>query len=197
MRPQLKKTIQELTIFIKSNFAKFAIKFGILSALFYYFNIMIIGLASNDGMLYSPIVANYFNYIEGLRNLILLGTKYFLEFFSYDIFLASPIIKLIAVKSATISLNQSCIGFGVMGVWLALIISYPIKFSSKLLYLLLGLIGILVLNILRISALLVVLSSNLGEFVHKLDHHFLFNIILYIIVILMMMKLMKSNPIET
>ena len=94
------------------------------------------------------------------------------------------------VGSKSIFMGISCIGMTLMGVFIALIISYPGKIKHKLWLIPSGLIIIQILNIVRMCTLTILVHNG---FVHtfndynflgilKFNHHDLFNFFIYIII---------------
>jgi exosortase/archaeosortase family protein len=71
-------------------------------------------------------------------------------------------------------------GYGLMSLWLALVIAYPSRWKQKILPLAGGLILINLLNILRIGGLAMLYTEGKTEIFSWIDHHTLFNTIVYI-----------------
>jgi len=87
--------------------------------------------------------------------------------------------QLLVAGRGIIDVVYSCLGLGVMSFFTAFVIAYPKKLKPKLIFLLTGLVSIQVLNILRF-VLLAVLWDKKSQLV--LDHHTIFNIVIYIII---------------
>jgi len=71
------------------------------------------------------------------------------------------------------------LGLGVMSFFTAFVLSYPIKLKSKAWFLTGGILGIQFLNIIRFVLLALFWNSAKDRVI---DHHAIFNIILYIII---------------
>ncbi|MFZ4399181.1 MAG: exosortase/archaeosortase family protein [Bacteroidales bacterium] len=92
--------------------------------------------------------------------------------------------------SRSIFMGISCIGMTLMGVFIALIVSFPGKIKHKLWYIPGGLIIIQFLNILRMCTLTTLVhfgfEHTFNEYnllgIFKFNHHDLFNFFIYIII---------------
>jgi len=154
---------------------RFLMLFLGLFILLYYFNIFYIGIVTPGGY-YSPFLDTYLNYIEGLRYVLLQSSAEILKLAGYQVFTTD--IWLRVVGRGGIILAYDCLGYGVMSFFTAFVIAYPKALKSKLWFLPLGLVLIQSLNIIRFVLLsLYWRHSGLKSFI---DHHDLFNIILYI-----------------
>jgi len=87
--------------------------------------------------------------------------------------------ELLVAGHGAIQLVYSCLGLGVMSFFAAFVLAYPKKFKSKWVFLISGIIGIELLNILRF-VLLAIFWDKKGT--HILDHHTIFNILIYVII---------------
>jgi len=155
---------------------RFVIVFVVLFLLFYYFNIFFFGITS-PGNHYSAFLANHLNYISWLRHFLLMSSAGLLNLFGpgavyneYDLLVAGH---------GTIQLVYSCLGLGVMSFFAAFVLAYPKKLKSKWLFLVGGIVGIELLNILRF-VLLAIFWDKKGT--HVIDHHTIFNILIYLII---------------
>src|SRR3569833_358296 len=155
---------------------KFIIKFVILFALFYYFNIFYFGVTW-PGNHYSAFLAQHLDYFACLRWLLLKSSAAVLTLLGFTVITSD--YQLLVPGHPAIVLVYTCLGLGVMSFFSAFVLSYPVKFKSKLVFLIGGILGILSLNIFRF-VLLALFWSTAKD--HVLDHHTIFNIILYIII---------------
>ena len=78
-----------------------------------------------------------------------------------------------------IQVPYSCLGMGVMSFFAAFVIAYPKKLKAKIIFLFSGLLLIQLLNIFRFVLLAIFWDKKTGLI---LDHHTIFNIIIYIII---------------
>ncbi|MCO5947691.1 exosortase Y [Mucilaginibacter flavidus] len=166
---------------------KFVLVFIALFAVFYYFNIIYFGLTS-PGNHYSAFLATHLNYIRGLRWLLLKSTVQVLGLFGYTAI--SNDYELLVPGHQVLVLVYSCLGLGVMSFFAAFVLAYPIKFKSKIIFLLSGLLGIQILNVTRLVLLALFWSSRENRLI---DHHTIFNIILYIIISITLYFWVKRN----
>ena len=155
---------------------KFALAFIILFALFYYFNILFFGL-TNPGHHYSPFLAMHLNYIAGLRGALLASSAWILNMLGYDAI--SNNYDLLVAGHGTLQVVYSCLGLGVISFFAAFVLAYPKKWRSKLVFLIGGIIGIELLNVLRF--VLLAIFWDKGS-LHIIDHHTIFNVLLYLII---------------
>jgi len=126
----------------------------------------------------------YFYYEEityRLTNLQLKVTEFFLELIGYDIELYAKQIK--HVGGASVHLDRGCLGRNPQGLFVGFILAWPGKFKNKLWFIPSGLIAIWIINVFRISALLI--TSNCCPQYMDLNHHVIFKIIVYACIFLM------------
>ena len=166
---------------------KFVLVFIALFAAFYYFNIFYFGVTS-PGNHYSAFLAGHFNYIRALRWLLLKSTVQVLSWFGFVSI--SNEYELLVPGHAVIVLVYSCLGFGLMSFFAAFVLAFPVKFKSKIIFLISGLLGIQLLNITRFVLLALFWSSRKNKVI---DHHTIFNIILYIIIFIALYIWVKRN----
>ena len=157
-------------------FLLYCLKFLGVFAIAYFGTLAWIGLAS-PGNYYSPFIDHYLDYIAWLRASLLYGSKILLSIFGVDTTIPN-IYSLQLVGGRAINLVYSCIGYGVMSFWIALIVANKGNFTTKLYWLIGGLIIIWFLNIIRMSLFLV--TFNKGQTMpFGIDNHLFFNITAY------------------
>ena len=154
----------------------FALTFIILFLLFYYFNIFYFGITS-PGHHYSLFLATHFNYIQGLRYVLLQSSAWFLNLLGFSAIFNE--FELLVAGHGKLQLVYSCLGLGVISFFSAFVLAYPKKFKSKFLFLVVGIAGIELLNVLRFILLAIFWNKRQN---HIIDHHTIFNIILYLII---------------
>jgi exosortase/archaeosortase family protein len=146
----------------------------------YYFNLFFIGITS-PGNYYSSFLDQHFNYIRGLRALLLQTSSKVLTAQGYKVYVSD--YTLHAMNVGGVNVVYSCLGFGVMSFFTAFVIAWPDKSAkNKLIFLLVGLVLIQLLNIARF--ILITLYYK-GSLFLGMDHHTLFNSILYLILMIM------------
>ncbi|HMJ47544.1 MAG TPA: hypothetical protein VK498_09450 [Ferruginibacter sp.] len=177
-------------------FLRFLIIFLVVFLLCYYGSIAVIGLTA-PGDYYSPFLAKYLNYISWLRNSLLNGSQWLLSLFGDDTYYQNEYV-LSQVNGRGVKLVYSCLGLGVMSFWIAFITASVSFLKRKIIWILSGLFVIWLINIIRISLLLVSLNHS-WKMPFGIDHHTWFNIVAYGVIFLMMYlfskaKVKRQNP---
>ena len=162
--------------FDKGSPLRFIIVFLVLFAAFYYFNILFFGITS-PGKSYSPFLDHYLNYIRLLRYLLLLASSFIINQLGFTSIIND--YQLLVAGRGTIDIVYTCLGLGVMSFFAAFVIAYPKNIKAKLTFLAFGLIIIQLLNILRFVVLALFWDKKPGKII---DHHAIFNVIIYIII---------------
>jgi exosortase/archaeosortase family protein len=85
---------------------------------------------------------------------------------------------LLVAGHGIIQVVYACLGLGIVSFFVAFIIAYPKPLKSKLIAIIVGVVVIEFLNIIRF-AILALYGNNANQLI---DHHTLFNIIMYIII---------------
>jgi exosortase/archaeosortase family protein len=101
------------------------------------------------GRFYSPFLAVHLNYIDGLR-LLLIGCA----------------VKILG-------------WLGVSSFFAAFVIAYPKPIKIKVIFLLTGIAGIEILNVIRFVLLVLFWNGHKNQII---DHHTLFNAFIYIVI---------------
>src|SRR5690606_27243181 len=98
------------------------------------------------------------------------------------------------VGGKTVRMVYSCIGLNIICVWWAFNLAYPQALKKRVIHILAGTIMITVLNMIRIA--LVALSPHKGKFLNSpLDHHTVFNFVVYGIIIMMIFRIINHSPV--
>jgi exosortase/archaeosortase family protein len=158
---------------------RFAVLFPALFLLFYYVNIAFIGLTTPGGY-YIEQLDQYCNYIKAWRAFNISGTASFLRALGYEV--ATQEIRLHVSGKSGFILVYSCLGYGILSLYAAFILAYPKPFGQKLIFLLIGVLGFQLLNMLRLS--LIALLWKPSPMLFKLDAHEVFNYITYGLIML-------------
>jgi exosortase/archaeosortase family protein len=152
--------------------------FLFLFGFFYYFNITFFGITS-PGNHYCRYLDEHLNYIRGLRHALLNAASWSLN--AGGATSITNDMELMVVGHGTIRVVYSCLGLGLMSFFAAFVLAFPAKLKPKLLFLVTGLLTIQVLNVLRFILLALFWKKQSGVIV---DHHTIFNIIIYILIII-------------
>jgi exosortase/archaeosortase family protein len=155
---------------------RFILVFVTLFVIFYFANIVFFSITSH-GKHYNAFLDEHLNYIRWLRYLLLHISAQIINWFGFTAITSD--YELLVAGRATIQLVYSCLGLGVISFFTAFVIAYPKKLKAKLLFLISGILFIEFLNILRFVLLALFWNKKKGLI---MDHHTLFNIIIYIII---------------
>src|ERR1035437_3397217 len=167
---------------INKEYIFFIIKFIGIFCILYFGTIAVIGLSVPAGC-YSPFIAKHLNYIDWLRTSLLYTSKELLSLIGYKTFLADK-YDLIMKNGPGIRMVYSCIGYGVMSFWAAFVLANKGSWIKKIKWLIAGWLVIWVINVLRISILVIAVNKN-WQMPLGLDHHTWFNIAAYILIFIL------------
>lgn len=162
---------------LKNNALRFALTFIALFLLFYYFNIGFFSITSEGTAHYNSFIDQHFNYISGLRALLLGCTAFLLNGLGF-ITITNKYDLLIAGHGG-IRLVYSCLGLGIMSFFAAFVIAYPKPIRSKTYFFVAGLICIQLLNVIRMALVALFWGKKAQQII---DHHLLFNGIIYLLI---------------
>ena len=138
-----------------------------------------IGLAAPEHY-YIRFFDKYLNYPSWLRWSLLTGSQGMLKLLGYESY--RPDKFLLVLKSgAGVKLGYSCLGYGVMSFWVAFVFANKGGWQRKTKWITGGLLAIWLINIFRISFLIIANSRHIGM-PFGLDHHTWFNILAYIMI---------------
>jgi exosortase/archaeosortase family protein len=171
--------------------ARFIVIFLVLFIIFYYFNIFFFGITS-PGHHYNTFLAENLNYIRLLRQVILRSSAQIINWFGYAAITNGS--QLLVAGRGMLQVVYSCLGLGVMSFFAAFVIAYPKKLKTKLIFLISGLIIIQLLNILRFVLLAILWDKKQGMIV---DHHTIFNVVIYVIIIISLYFWVKQDDTKT
>lgn len=166
----------------KDSYTSFLVLFLALFALLYYINVGFIGVTS-PGNFYIPFLDKHLDYIDWLRSLILHASNFLTRLAGVESVVEEP-YRLGVPGGAGVRMVYSCIGYGVMSLWVAFVLANTGPWKKKLLWIILGCFLILVINCFRVSMLLVALVKkwNVNAYI---EHHTLFNIFSYLLIFLL------------
>ncbi len=154
----------------------YLLKFAGAFCICYFGTLAIIGLSAPGGY-YSGFVDKYLNFIPIFRDSLLLSSKYMLGLFGYETYQSSS-TQLRMVGGGGVNLVYACLGYGVTSFWLAFVFANTGSFKKKLLWMTGGALALYVINVARIS--LVLLAANKQwHFPLGWDHHTWFNVVAY------------------
>ena len=160
---------------------QYFIKFLVLLLLLYYFNVGYIAIIDPQGRLFSPFLEENLNYINWIRNSILYSSNAITHLFGVNSYVALP-YRLKIPHGPAVETVYACLGLGLMSFWVAFVVSFKGAWKKKILWGFIGIFCIWFINCWRVALLLVALQSSKSLNKH-IDHHTLFNIIAYSLII--------------
>lgn len=161
-------------------FIKFLCSFFILYGFFPFYR----GITGKGGILYSPFLNDHFNIIKGLTSFLTGAAKSILEALHYTV--NQPNYHTLRIGYIRgVSVNPSCLGWGVMSFWIAFVFANNGGPKHKFKWMLFGVISIGILNITRI--VLIAIASHLQwKTITSLDNHQVFNVFSYACIFILM-----------
>ncbi len=172
----------KLPAYLNRSFLMYLIRFLLLFTFLYYFIFFFIGFTSPGGY-YNAYLDQHFNFIKAFRKFLLLAAQVFLNLIGYHAYLANEFVIRLQHGNG-VRLVYSCLGYGVLSFWTAFVIANEGRFFKKVLWVIGGSLMICLINILRISFLL--LSNNkIIRFPFGMDHHLLYNIFVYVLIFIL------------
>lgn len=161
-----------------------------LYLLFYYFTLFWIGVTAK-GHLYWPFAEEHLNYIQIFRYFLLNSAAAVCNLFGYQATVIGE-YRLRITGGSGIRLVYSCLGYGVMSFYAAFVLAWPTKsLKEKWMPLFGGLLLIVFLNILRLALLPIIYTENPAAKDFPIDHHDVFNGILYLVVMVILYRWTK------
>lgn len=166
----------------------FVFRFLFIFLLLYYFNLFFIGVTGEGGKYYSAFLDHHLNYITWLRESIIYCSSLILNLFNYETIRLPYHLKI--VNGVRVGVGYDCLGYGLMSLHIGLALSYPFKYMLRRKYLFGGLAIIFILNCIRIAAVGIAYTEYRNI---NIDHHFIFNVIAYLIIFAMMVFAIRTN----
>jgi exosortase/archaeosortase family protein len=158
---------------------KYLIHFFGIFLLLYAGSYAIVGLAAPEHF-YAPFIAHYFDFTAWLRTSLLMGVKVMLSCFGFEANLRN-IYSIGILHGRAIHVGYGCLGLGVMSFWTAFILANQSKWRIKIIWSLVGLFTIWMINVIRLSLLLLAQEQN-WFIVLGIDHHSCFNAVTYLFI---------------
>ncbi len=164
-------------------FIRFILIFAAVFAFCYYGAQFITGITVPGGR-YNPFIEKYLNFTAWLRTSLIYGSKLLLSLFGTQTYREGEYV-LRATEGKGIRLVYGCLGFSVNSFWVAYIVATAGALSKKVWWFFGGLILIWLINVTRLSLVLMA-HINGWDFPLGMTHHDWFNIITYICIFIMM-----------
>ena len=161
---------------VKNPAIAFAVKFILLFSCLYGFYLAFLGIVS-PGHLYSPLLDSHFNFVRGLRHLLIGASAGMLHVLGYTTKYTDT--QLMVPAHHIIIIGFDCLGFGVMCFFTAFVLAYPKPLRHKLIFLISGLFTIQLLNVCRFVWLTLFWHRSK---VYVADQHTIFNLVIYALI---------------
>lgn len=156
---------------------------------FYLGTLFVEGSGAPGGSIYFPWIHAHFYYQDVLRDVILNISDTVLGWMGYTTNRVS--LYVLRIDKAAISLNNGCLGYGLMSFWIA-----DLYLCKKIKWLFIGLFLLNFINVVRVCLILLAGYHKWSSF-SGLDHHSLFNIAAYILIFILLFfysKDLKRKP---
>ena len=160
------------------------ILFLALYAGFYWGNKLFTGLTVPGG-LYSSFLDHHLNYVVWFRGFLLENGARVIRLTGREAHVWEYGIRM---SYGGVKLVYACMGFAIYSFWWAMILAFPQTVKNKLIYFLGGTLAITGLNILRIAVIALVYNSGWGYEHPEVDHHLMFNIVVYGVLFFMLYR---------
>lgn len=175
---------------VKKEVIIFLIKFGGIFCILYFGTLAVIGLSVPEGY-YSSFIATYFNYTDWLRMSLLQVSGFLLSCLDYPTYMVGK-YELYVKNGHGIRMVYSCIGYGIMSFWAAFVIANSGSWRKKLSWLLIGWLALWIINVARITILIIALNKK-WDVPLGVDQHTRFNIAAYGLIFLLIYFFDKTS----
>ena len=166
----------------------YAVKFVLYFVPLYYFHIIYLGLTDPNNV-YVPFLDHHLNYIAWFEASILNASNFILHSFGVNSVVEGQ--RIIIKGGAYVLFWPACAGLGISSFWIAFIIAHCVTWKKKLYWCAAGIFCIWLINSARIAIYLVSLQNGWKTFKH-IDHHDMFTLISYIIIVFLIFLFNKS-----
>jgi exosortase/archaeosortase family protein len=150
-----------------------------------YFFVVYTGITVPGGKFYFPALFEYADVIGVFRRFLLWGGAQFASLIGYPSGYSD--FTMYVHGQSGVRMVYSCMGFGLIAAFSALILAWPARLVNKLTSLVLGIVLIILLNMIRIGGLAVLFSKGYYEHFDFINHHDLFNIVVVVLIFLFFM----------
>ena len=180
---------------MNKSFIKYSVIFISTFLLLYGGTYAFIGITAPGGGYYNKWLSENLNYVNWLRYTILYGASFLTHLVGFETIVPDGYTIRIP-HLASVRIVYACLGYGVLSFWVAFIVANKVPIKMKLIWGLLGITLIIVSNMIRISVLLIA-SAKKWPTLFKVDHHTVYSICNYLLIILLVYlfskKAIKAN----
>jgi len=186
------KIKQHINYYLNESKWHFLIRFSIVFIFLYAIFSFFIAVAMPGGIIENEFLFKHCNVIQLYTDFIIHSVIKTLDFFEIPAWRNGNIN--IKTSYGGVNIIYACLAIGINCVWLAYVIAIKNKLSKKLLWISIGTCSLFILNITRISLILYVqkISATQLELIN-MDHHTLFDIACYLVLILLGWIYYKSS----
>jgi len=174
---------------------KFIVMLFVLYIIFSQGNIFMNSVMSPTGRYYNAYIAEHFDYIQGLKNALIVPAVWIIKLFGFYAIHNEQDVMVVA--GPYLRINYSCLGLGVMSFLAAFVLAFPASRKETLKMLIIGIISIYLLNVCRIAGLGLLFGTFHSQRNYFEYHHEIFNVIVYIIIFIMLYIWIKKNTVKT
>jgi exosortase/archaeosortase family protein len=177
----------------KNGISGYLLKFIGTFSLLYFGTKAIIGLTVPGGY-YSLFVSDYLDYPALLRSSLLHGTRLLVTVFGFSAFIPDANhVKI--VNGIGVRIVYACLGYGLLSFWAAFIVANKGSFLKKIKWIIGGCCFIWLINVVRISLVLVAANKQ-WKLPVTLEQHTLYSIIVYAFIFLMIWLFQRSENVR-
>jgi exosortase/archaeosortase family protein len=167
------------------------LRFFILLAVLYYFSLFYIAIIDKNGRFYSSFLDENLNYISWIRNSVLYTSNFIANMIGVDSHVRPPFF-IVAPNGSIVEMVYACLGIGLMSFWLAFVLASPDAFKKKIAWCIVGLVCIWFINSWRVALITVALEKH-WKINANMDHHMLFNIVAYTLMLVLIWLYTKGT----
>lgn len=167
------------------------VKFLILLTTLYYFNVFYIAVVDKKGLIYSSFLDNYLNYIACVRYFIMYVSNAIVNVMGVDSHVYSP-DYLRTLSRAWVQVEPGCLALNLLIFWVAFVIPNKESLKRKITWCVAGVLGICIINCLRISFLLIGFDHRWKPSTFA-NHHTQFNLVAYSLILFMIYLYTKTS----
>ncbi|MBL4678553.1 MAG: archaeosortase/exosortase family protein [Mucilaginibacter sp.] len=169
----------------------FVLKMFILYFLLAGFNKFIYSATTPTGRFYNAFVSSHFDYIQGLRNALIIPSTWIIKAFGCITYHNAT--EIMVIDGPILSINYDCLGLNVMSFLIAFVTAFPAPWKPKARLLGISILTVYLLNVIRISGLALLLKFFPSQQVNFQYHHEAFSITVYIVIFIMLYLWIKKN----